>query len=232
MVHLAVHGRMSGGTLLHELGEHTGVVGLFPLLRDVVEDALALRLALPVWNNLALVGIDVFLRDGVALQLAFVQRVQVFDRVAGQLGECRHGLRLRSALANDQFVGTDKDGFLLTDLVEVTGTEHGCRHGAVVLLVECGLYECALDGERGGRVEVLLAQAAYAVVHAAQVLGVFDAIVHFFMGLIGLMGLMGLMGPMGLMGNYRLDFAAYTSSMVMGLRMVPSWRTVPSGMTA
>ena len=179
VVHLAVHGRMSGGALLHELGEHTGVVGLFPLLRHVVEDALALRLALPVGDDLALVGVDVLLRDGVALQLALVQRVQVLHRVTGQLGECGHSLGQWPALAHYQLVVADVDGLLLANLVEVAGAQYGCGHGAVVLLVECGFDEGSLDAERSWSVEVLLAKAAYAVVHAAfRLSGFLMLIVH------------------------------------------------------
>ena len=77
-VHLSIHSRMPGGTLLHELGEDAGVVGLFPFLRHVVEDALALRLSLPIGYDLALVDINILLTDGIALQLALVQRMQVF----------------------------------------------------------------------------------------------------------------------------------------------------------
>ena len=177
-IHLAVHSRVACGTLLHELGEHAGMVGLLPLLRHVVEDAFALRLALPVRDDLALVGVDVLLRDVVRLQLARVERVQVFHRVARQLRKCRHGLGHRSALANDELVGADVDGLLLANLIEVLRTQHGNRHRAVVLLVELGFDECALDGERCRGVEVLLAQPTNAVVHAAKVFWVFDLEVH------------------------------------------------------
>ena len=61
VVHLAVHGGVPGGALFHELGEDACVVGFFPLLADVVEDALALGLAGPVGDDFALVGVDVFL---------------------------------------------------------------------------------------------------------------------------------------------------------------------------
>ena len=67
MVHLSLHSGMTGGVLLHELCKDTSMVGLLPLLRDVVEDTLALRLALPVWDDLALVGVNVLLRYMVAL---------------------------------------------------------------------------------------------------------------------------------------------------------------------
>ena len=121
MVHLTVHRRVTGGPLLHELGKHTGVVGLLPLFRHVVEDALALRLALPVGYHLALVGVDVLLTDGVALQLPLVQRVQVFHRVARQLGKRGYRLWQRSALTHYQLVVADVDGLFLADLIEVPG---------------------------------------------------------------------------------------------------------------
>ena len=44
----------------------------------MIEDALALRLSLPIWNHLAFISIYILLTDGVALQLSLIQRVQVF----------------------------------------------------------------------------------------------------------------------------------------------------------
>ena len=114
----------------------------------------------------------------VALELAGVEGVEVFDAVAGELGEGGHGFGQRSAFAHDEFVVPDVDGFLLADLIEVLGAKHGGGHRAVVLLVELGFDEGALDAERGGGVEVLLAQALDALVHAAFVGGVFNTEIH------------------------------------------------------
>ena len=170
-VHFAVHRRVAAGSLLHEFGENTGVIGLFPLLGDVGEDALALGAALPVGNHLALVGADVLLADVVRLQLTRIERVQVFYAVTGELGERRYGFGLGPPLAHDELAIADIDGLLLTDFVEVAGAQDAVGHLAVVFFIECRLDECALDGERGGRVDTLLTQAAYALVHAAFVSG-------------------------------------------------------------
>ena len=178
VVHLAIHRRMACGALLHKLREHTSVVGLLPFLRDVVEDTLTLRLTLPVGNDLALVGVDVLLRDGVTLQLTLVQRVQVLYGVAGQFRKRRHRLGQRTTFAYYQFVRTYIDCFLLTDFIEVPRPQHGCRHCAVMLLIERRLYQRPLYGERRRRIEILLAQAAYTLIHAAKVLWMFDAVIH------------------------------------------------------
>ena len=170
-VHLAVHRRVAAGSLLHEFGEDAGVVGLFPLLGDMGEDALALSAALPVGNHLALVGTDVLLADVVGLQLTRIERVQVLDAVTGELGERRYGFGPGTPLAHDELAVADIDSLLLTDFVEVTGTQDAVGHLAVVFFIERRLDECALDGERGGRVDTLLTQAAYALVHAAFVGG-------------------------------------------------------------
>ena len=101
LIHLSVHGRMTSGTLFHELRKHTCMISLLPLFGHMVENALTLGLATPIGNHLTLVSVDIFLRDGVTLQFALVQRMQVLHRVTGQFGECRHSLGLRSALANN-----------------------------------------------------------------------------------------------------------------------------------
>ena len=178
VIHLTIHGRMASGALFHELREHTSVIGFLPLFRDVVEDALALCLSLPIRDDLALIGVDIGLRDVIRLQLTRVECMQIFHRMARQLGERRHSLGHRTAFTNDEFIGTDIDGFLLAYLVEVASTQHGNRHRAVILFVELGFDECALYRERRRCVEILLAQATNAVVHSAKVFWVFDLEVH------------------------------------------------------
>ena len=178
MVHLAVHGRVPSGALLHELSEYASVVGFLPLLGYMVEDALALRLASPVGNDLALVGVNVLLRDSVALQLALVQRVQVLHTVASQLRDRRDRLGQRATLAHNELIFTNIDSLFLAYLIEVLGTQHSNGHRAIVLLVEVCFYQGALYAERGRSIEVLLAETADALVHAALILGVFDAKVH------------------------------------------------------
>ena len=105
----AVQGRVAGRALLHELGEQAGLVGPLPLLGDVAEDAVAHAAALPVGDDLALVGLDVLLRDAVAGHGPGVQNPQILGAVAGQLGEGRHGLGPRPALADDQLIRADED---------------------------------------------------------------------------------------------------------------------------
>ena len=144
-VHPAVHGGVAGGALLHELGKHTGMVRLFPLLGHVAEDALALRLALPVGNHLTLIGVDVLLADVIGLQLAGVQDMEVLHGVAGEFREGRDRLGLGAALTHNELVRADVDGLLRADLIEVFRAEHGNRVLSVVFLVESRLDEGALD---------------------------------------------------------------------------------------
>ena len=60
-IHLTIHGRMTGGALFHELREHTSMIGILPLFRDVVENALALCLPFPIRDDLALIGVNILL---------------------------------------------------------------------------------------------------------------------------------------------------------------------------
>ena len=181
-IHLAVHRRMTGGALLHELGENTGMVGFLPFFRHMIEDALTLRLSLPIGNDHTLVGVNVGLRDVIRLQLTRVKRMKVFHRVACQLRKRGHSLRLRAALANNQLVGSNIDCLLFTYFIEILGPEHRRRQCSIVLLVELGLDERPLNGERCRRVEALLAQTTYAVVHAAVVFWILHhVLLHLFL---------------------------------------------------
>ena len=126
LVHLAVHSGMTCCTLFHELREYSCMIGFLPFLRNVVEDALPLRLASPVRYHLALVGVNVLLRDVVALQLAGVESMQVFYRVTGQLWESGHRLWYRTAFAHDEFVVTNVERLLLAYFVEIPRPQHWC----------------------------------------------------------------------------------------------------------
>ena len=178
VIHLAIHSRMTSGALFHKLGEHTGMVGFFPLFRHMVENALTLGLTLPVGDDLPFIGVDILLTDGITLQFTFVQGVQVFHRMTGQFREGRHSLRQRPAFADDQFVITDIQGLLLADLIEIPGTQHGDRHGAIVLLIEGGLNQRAFDTQGCGGVKILLTQALDALVHTPFVFWILNRKVH------------------------------------------------------
>ena len=78
-VHLAVHCGVACSPLLHELGEYTCVIRLFPLLGHVVEDSLALGLACPVRDDLLLVNVYILLADEIWLEFTGVQHVKVLD---------------------------------------------------------------------------------------------------------------------------------------------------------
>ena len=131
---------MAGGALLHEFGEDAGMVGLFPFLGNMVEDAFPLRFALPVRNDLALVRVYVFLRNIVLLQLPRIQHMEVLHAVTGELREGGHRLGLGAAFAHDEFVRADIERLLGADLIEVLGAEHRNGVFAVILLVESGFY--------------------------------------------------------------------------------------------
>ena len=156
---------MPGGTLLHELGEHTHLVRLFPFLGDVTEDAFPLGTAFPVRDHLPLVGIDIFLGDSVTLQLPGIQYMQVLHAMAGKFREGRHGFGAGPPLADDQLVLADIDRLPLADLQEVQGTQDRDRILPVILLIETGLDQGPLDGEGRLGLEGLPTQTFDTVVH-------------------------------------------------------------------
>ena len=158
------------------------MVSLFPLFAHMAEDALPLGASFPVRYDLLLVAVDVLLRDAVRLQVASIERVQVFYCVACQFGEGRHCLRHRASLTHYQFVLADVYGLLLAYLVEVARAQNAVRHLAVVLLVECRLNECALNSQRRFSLHALLVQAFDTFVHASLILWIFQRIVHFAVG--------------------------------------------------
>ena len=177
-VHPAVHGSMARGALLHELGEHAGVISLLPLLGDMVENTFPLRLPLPIRDYLALVRVDILLADVIRLQLPGIQHVKILHAVAGQFRERRNRLRPGTALAHDQLVRADIQRFFRADFIEILCAENRNRILAVVLLVERGLDEGALDGEGGGRRYALLPEAPHARIHSPVIFGMLDGERH------------------------------------------------------
>ena len=98
--------------------------------------------------------------------------------MTGQFGKRGHRFGQRSALAYYQFVVTDIKCLLLAYLVEITGSQDGDGHCAIILFIESSFYEGTLNAQCRWRVEVLLAQTLDAVVHAAIVFWIFNVVVH------------------------------------------------------
>ncbi len=142
----SVEGGVAGRALLHELGEQAGFVGQFPLRGDVAENAVAHAAALPVGDDLLRVGPDLRLGDVVAGHGSGVQNPQILDTVARQLGEGRHGLGLRAALAHDQLVCADDNRLVFTQVFEIQRPQHGDGMFPGVFLVERRRQERAFDG--------------------------------------------------------------------------------------
>ena len=155
------------------------MIGIFPFLAHMTENAFALGATLPIGDDFTLIGVNVLLRDEVRLQFAIVQCVEILDAVAGEFREGRNSFGQRTALTHNQFVRSDIDGLLLTKFIEVAGTQNAGGHLAVVLLVERCLAECTLYGEGGGGVDALLVQTLHAIVHATLILRVLERVIHF-----------------------------------------------------
>ena len=180
-VHPSVHRRMTSSTLFHELREDTCMISLLPLLRHMIEDALTLRLASPVRDDLAFIRVDVSLRDVVTLQFASIERVEVLNAVASQFRKSRNSLWHRSAFTHNQFILTDIESFLLADFIEVLGSQHSDGHRSVVLLVELRFDECPFDAQRRRGIEILLAQSFDALVHSAFISRILNGkVAHIF----------------------------------------------------
>ena len=168
-VHLAVQGGMAGSPLLHEFGEDTGLVEGFPAFGHVVEDAVTLGAALPEWNHFLLVFLNLAVGDGVVLDLAAAEHLEVLHGVAVQFGERRHGFGLGSALADDELVVADVDPLLGAEVVEVLGPEDGDRVFPLVLPVKFGFDQCPFDSERRLGVDRLRTQHIYSFSHNIRV---------------------------------------------------------------
>lgn len=168
-VHLAVQGSMAGSPLLHEFGEDTGLVEGFPAFGHVVEDAVTLGAALPEWNHFLLVFLNLAVGDGVVLDLAAAEHLEVLHGVAVQFGERRHGFGLGSTLADDELVVADVDPLLGAEVVEVLGPEDGDRVFPLVLPVKFGFDQCPFDSERRLGVDRLRTQHIYSFSHNIRV---------------------------------------------------------------
>ena len=67
LINFSVQGSMTGGSLFHKFSEHSCFVSFFPFFGNVIEDAFALGAPFPIRNNLAFIGVYIFLADGIAL---------------------------------------------------------------------------------------------------------------------------------------------------------------------
>ena len=119
LINLSVQRSMAGGSLFHEFSEHSYFVSFFPFFGNVIEDAFALGAPFPIRNYLALIGVYIFLADGVTLQFAGVQYMKVFHAVTGQFRESRYGFGAWSTFTYNQFVFTYVYSFPFTDFKEV-----------------------------------------------------------------------------------------------------------------
>ena len=82
------------------------------------------------------------------LDLAAAEHLEVLHGVAVQLGECRHGLGLGSALADDELVVADVYLLLGAKVIEIPCTHDGDRVLPVIVPVEFGFDQCPLYGQR------------------------------------------------------------------------------------
>ena len=119
LINLSVQRSMAGGSLFHEFSEHSYFVSFFPFFGNMIEDAFALGAPFPIRNYLALIGVYIFLADGVTLQFAGVQYMKVFHAVTGQFRESRYGFGAWSTFTYNQFVFTYVYSFPFTDFKEV-----------------------------------------------------------------------------------------------------------------
>ena len=164
-VDLAVEHGVPRRALLHELGEDAALVGRVPLRGQLGEDPVAQRAAAPVGDHDLLVGAEDVVRHAVGGLGARVEDPQVVEAVAGQLGEGRHELRRRAALADDQLVVAEVDRLAPAEPLVGQGAEQ--RRGAAprLLAVELRRQERPLGADRRDGGEARRAQPVGAVVH-------------------------------------------------------------------
>ena len=161
---------MPGGALLHELGEHSRLVGLLPLRRQLLEHAVPHRTAPPIGNDLLLVephGLLVHAIPGLGPR---VQDAQVLHAMAGQFGERGRRLRTRPALPDNQLILAQVDRLVLAEVMKCLSAHHRHRIAALVGLVKLGHQPGALAGNRRRRIETLTAELAGAVVHIQSII--------------------------------------------------------------
>ena len=166
LIDLPVEGGMARRPLLHEFGKQSRLVGQPPCLRHVTEDPLPLRLARPVGNHLRAVALDILLRNGVALQFAGVEHVQILHAVAGELRKGRHALGLRTPLAHHQLPLAQVEHLPPAVVVKIRRPQHRDGQLSEVLLVKCRFVKRPLDGKRRFRLDTQLPQLLDPPVHA------------------------------------------------------------------
>jgi len=132
----------------------------------MTEDPLPLCLARPVGNHLRTVGLDILLRNGIALQFAGVEHLQILHAVAGELRKGGHALGPRTPFAHDQLPLAQVDLLPPAVVVKISRPQH--RNGQLpeVLFVKCRFVQRPFDGERRFRLDAQLPQLLDPSVHA------------------------------------------------------------------
>ena len=166
-VDLVVEHGVAGRPLLHELGEHAGVVGVEPLLRQQAEHLLAHRASLPERDDLLLVAVEAGLRHPVP-----GLRPRVED-LAGPRA-CGRSARDRSARPSARVLSRRRSARPLRCRRSCFRTGGGRRGPASpapssdrVVLVEGREQLGSLGRDRRRRVEALTSQTPCSFVHAS-----------------------------------------------------------------
>ncbi len=166
LVDLAVEDGVTGSALLHELGEHAGLVGVDPSRGHLGEDAVPLRPPLPERDDLLGVDAPCFLVGGEGGLFAVVKIAEVLDRMDADLGVGRGRLGRGPALPDDELAVVDDDGLSLHEMLEGQGVLHRPGQGECLRsLVELGHEPGPLGRDRRLGLERLCPELLDAVVH-------------------------------------------------------------------
>ena len=140
---------MARASLLHELGEHTDLIAVSPLLGHGLQDVLADSSVLPVRDNNLLLNVQLLLGNGEVNQLSVIHDMHVFQSVAAKLRECRGALRVYALLAYQKLIIAQIQGLSGEILLQNQSSQNRNGNCALVLLINFGLNNGSLQIQMG-----------------------------------------------------------------------------------
>ena len=159
---------MARAALLHELGEDAAFIAGVPFGAHVAQDRLPQRAVLPIGDDGFRLQPARFVVDPEEDLFPPVHHIQVFQRVAAELGERGGALRPAALLADDQLAVADPERFVGEDMLEDQRPQNRRFHRAGKFLIGFGDQAGPLDAESRGGVQAFLAQLADAFVHCSH----------------------------------------------------------------
>ncbi len=167
-VDLPVEHRVSGSALLHELGEYTCLVAVYPLFGHLGKELVPHRPLFPVGNHdlgLSPTGFRVYPEEGF---LPVIYDPEILERVAAKIRVRGRPLGTLAPLSDYEFTLSYVNCLSFHQRLERKGPKNRSRDFALVFLIHLGDNEGALNGKLRHGVQALFAKSLHSLSHCSS----------------------------------------------------------------